>query len=186
MGVFQRRRFYSSEEEFAAIRCTLLTTFCPFCKKTGTLILHGYLTGYAQHSPAVRIRRGRRIICTRRRNRNNGCGKTFSMHSSRFIPRLWYTTDNLWHVIRCVANGTPVYKLAEYLCTARKTVYRLFVRFRQAQHKIRSLLCTITDPPSQPDTTHPYKQTIRHLQTTFSSTDAILEQFHLTFQVPII
>ena len=67
-----------------------------------------------------------------------------------------------------------------------KTAYRLFTRFKNSQHKIRSLLCTITDPPSLHDTTHPYKQTIRHLQAAFPSTETILDQFHLTFQVPVI
>ena len=186
MGVFRRRRFYSTEEDLPAIRCGLLTTSCPFCKKIGALILHGYLTGYTLQSPSVRSRRGRRIICTKRRKRDKGCGKSFSILLSCFIPRLWYTTNNLWHFILSIANGTPLYKLASYLGTARITAYRLFTRFRNAQHKIRSLLCTITDPPMLPDSTDPYKQTIHHLQTTFPSTDALLERFHLTFQEPII
>lgn len=184
MGVFRRQRFYSSDEEFAAVRCGLLTTSCPFCKKIGTLILHGYLTSW--HSPVLFIRRGRRIICTKRRRHNKGCGKTFSMLLSCFLPRLGYTTTTLWHVVRSIANGSPIYKLAGYLRTTRKTVYRLFTRFKHAQYRIRSLLCTITDPPALPDTTHPYKQTINHLQATFPASNTLLEQFHLTFQVPII
>jgi hypothetical protein len=58
---------------------------CPRCRRTGMLVGHGVLTGYAERGSEREVR-GRRFLCSSRFHRS-GCGRTFSVLISTVVAR---------------------------------------------------------------------------------------------------
>lgn len=159
-------------------------TSCPFCKKIGTLILHGFLYGYQENSSDT-CKRGRRIICNSRRKRSAGCGKSFSLLIASLIPMVDYTCKTIWNFLTFLKNGHSV--IASLLKTgivrSERTIYRLFRRLRLQQHTMRTLLLRITSPPERGDVTNPFIQTITHLEKAFPDNQCPVEAFQRHFQI---
>lgn len=142
-------------------------TACPHCRRKGCLILHGYLYGYSESSSG-RIKRGRRIFCSNRKNKK-GCGKTFSMLFSGFIPGRIIRADRLWDFLRRIKDNIPVsraFKEAK-IPLAASSAHRLFKDFTENQPAIRTLLMGLKDPPALPDVENPALCTIIHLESVF-------------------
>ena len=86
--------FFRNDEEWNAIAQRLKQTPCPHCKVVGTLIRHGFLYGFDEHSLKRKTLRARRIFCSNR-HRRRGCGRTFSVWIANKIRRLSITTRTL-------------------------------------------------------------------------------------------
>ena len=151
----------------------------------GSFVLHGFLPGYPPHGGNTEIQKGRRILCSKRRKRRRGCGRTCSLLLSWFTPRLCYCMGSMWEFFLSFAHGSSLSKLSHLLQVSYKSAYRLCCRFKQAQPKIRTLLLKITSPPESKDTSVPHLQTIHHLSKVFPSPLKPLIAFQHQFQQPI-
>lgn len=142
-------------------------TACPHCGRKGCLILHGYLYGYSE-SDSERGKRGRRIYCSNRKNRK-GCGRTFSMLLSGFIPGRIIPAGRLWDFLRRIKDNIPVSKAFEgaNIPLAASSAHRIFKDFTENQPVIRTLLMGLKDPPVLPDVENPAVCTIIHLESVF-------------------
>ena len=99
------RWFYRDEQDLAALTERLKLISCPHCKKIGTLIRHGSLTGFDDSTPQRKTLRARRIFCSNR-HRRPGCGRTFSAWLADKIRRLSTTTRRLWAFLQRAIAGT--------------------------------------------------------------------------------
>jgi hypothetical protein len=157
---------------------------CPFCRKTGLLILHGFLYGYHENSSTLH-KRGRRIICNKRRKRIAGCGKSFSLLMSSLIPLIDLSRKTLWDFLTFLKKGRSV--VASFIKTgtirSERTIYGFFRRFRLSQPAIRTLLLRITSPPESSEVIKPFIQTIIHLEKAFPDSLCPVEAFQRRFNI---
>ena len=187
MTCFRKKRFYHSKSDFKNIHQQLKLSRCPFCSKTGALILHGYLRGYCINLDSYSlIRRGHRIRCTNIRKHNPGCGKTFSLLLSTLIPGLSYSIGFLWALVRTLSNCTPINTIASLFSVTRKTAWNLCMRLKKSQSHIRSNLLPGTDPPDLLVSSNPLHLTIQHLRKAFPQSTNPFHDFQMHFQLPIL
>jgi hypothetical protein len=76
---------------------------CPQCRRSRTLIGHGLLRGYAEHSSEVVVR-GRRVLCSNRGQRP-GCGRTFSVLLSTVVASFVVRTLTLYRFAKAVLGN---------------------------------------------------------------------------------
>ena len=196
------------KEELYNIRASL----CPHCSVMGNLICHGYLDGYAEDS-SEKVHRGRRIFCTNRNKKSNGCGKTFSILYSDFIKTFSIRAITLWRALKKIAAGKPIYKAFEanvektlnervdrneHLdndsaangrpCSnySISTAYAVWKSFKHNCFHIRRLLAKKRGPPKNCSATGPYITTILHLQQTFPDSKCPVSTFQEGFGVPFL
>lgn len=162
-------RFYRTEEEFQRLHLRLKLSPCPHCKRTGALILHGHLYGYAEGSACLKASRGRRVLCNNRKARHNGCGRTFSALRANRLRRLRLGAPSLWAFLTLVLllgnRAEALRRLA--LDLSRSSAGRLWKRFLHAQSRIRAALLPRVTPPALPHARQSAAQTLAHLQAAF-------------------
>ncbi len=176
------RRFYKNDEEFNNIYEKLKLIKCPHCNLIGLLILHGYLYGYSENN-TERIKRGRRIICSNRKNKK-GCGKTHSILLSTFIKHFSISANTVWNFLNKVKHGIHLFKAFKDTGSKMRVTncYRIFKKFKKSQFSIRTNLLLITIAPQMPHTTDPAIQTINHLKFVFEMSPCPISRFQEYFQ----
>ena len=159
-------------------------TPCPHCRRTGCLILHGYLYGYDENG-SDRVKRGKRIFCSNRKNKQ-GCGKTFSMLMAGMIKSMTIGAARVWNFLDNVRQGIPVSKAFSKTGTAMtvSSAYRIFKRFKENQPRIRTLLMSLKDPPVLPGVEDPAVCTLVHLESVFH--DHPISAFQNHFQISFL
>lgn len=180
-------KFCPSEKHFKEIHHNLKLIYCPHCRKTQNLILHGYLYGFGYKTYSQRITRGHRILCSNR-NRRDGCGKTFSIFFKVFLKNFIINTKSLWQVLKNHSSGKNKTRSFQSLdlpfCPT--TCYRLFKKFHLKQHHIRSYLSRRCKAPKDTnENITPKIATLRHCQKTFPREDPIAA-FQQYFQVSFL
>lgn len=180
-------QFYRCQKDFEKIHWHLKLTACPHCKRTGTLILHGYLSGYDLGAYSQRVLKGRRIFCSNR-HRKQGCGKTFSVFKADRLKRFAIQTSGLWLFLKNIARGINLSQAFRTLGIALKTtsIYRLYNRIFLAQHKIRTLLLKRFPMPQNIKHKNPLIKTITHLELAFQGSADALAAFQSTFQSSLL
>lgn len=156
-----------SQAELDSVLNSLKLSSCPHCKRVGTLVRHGFLYGYDHNDETRKSVRARRVFC-RNRGRANGCGRTFSIWIAERIKRLSINADSLLRFLsQAIATGN---KLQAFRAIDTKmsdsTPYRIWKRFQNAQHSIRTALSTICSPPSS-SASQPAALSIAHLKRAF-------------------
>lgn len=121
---------------------------CPHCHRTGALIGHGFLRGYAERGSDVEVR-GRRFFCSDR-GRRTGCGRTTSTKLRTVLSGYVVRTLTLWCFVQAVLDGFT--RRAAWLREAcgvpsLSSVYRLWRRLCEAQTSLRTRLCREARPP---------------------------------------
>lgn len=179
-------QFYKTEEEFSHIHTNLKLFKCQHCKCEGCLILHGYLYGYAEGLGSTRIKRGRRIFCSNRKNRK-GCGKTFSFLMASFIKNFIISTNTLWKFLNKISQG---YSLASAFRSSNNKIcesciYGIFKKFKYNQVRIRSFLTRIKTPPKV-KTKNNTILTIYHLKSVFGWSYCPISEFQHYFQTSFL
>lgn len=158
-------------------------TACPRCGCKGYLILHGYLYGYSE-SGSEKEKRGRRIFCSNRKNRK-GCGKTFSMLFSGFIPNRTIRSDGLWDFLSRIKDNLSIAKAFKgaKIPLSASSAHRIFKDFTENQPVIRTLLMGLKAPPVLPDVENPNVCTIIHLESVFKDgpVSAFQQHFNRSF-----
>ncbi len=150
---------------------------CPHCRRTGMLIGHGMLWGYAERAGEFVVR-GRRFVCSKR-GRRMGCGRTFSVRLSNVIARFTVRTCTLSRMMTAVVKGTCIKAFWECerpfgLCL--RSAYRLWHRLLAAQPLLRTALHSkVPRPPT--DDSRPFAQLLAHLHSVFDTSDCVLGAF---------
>ena len=154
---------------------------CPFCRRVGRLIFHGYLRGYIENS-SERVVRGRRIFCNNRK-RSKGCGRTFSLLFLRFIRGYIIGSKTVSEVIKRLADGVVPAAVAREVLPFFSSgyIYGFMSRLRRRQSFLRSLLLKLCQPNDNKGT-DPLLQTLRHLFHVFPG-DCTVSDFQSHFQV---
>jgi hypothetical protein len=138
-------RFVASERELGLRELGVELWTCPHCKRSGTLIGHGYLRGYAE-----RVVRGRRLFCSNR-GRRPGCGRTLSVKLATVVSGFAVRTVTLFRYASAVVAGQT--RRAAWLSTAAGAMslssgYRLWRRLSAAQSALRARLCREAPAPA--------------------------------------
>ncbi len=189
-GVLLIPEFYSTEDEFKQFYANIKLLLCPHCRRVGSLILHGYLYGYAPEGilgceETDLVQRGRRIFCSNRNNRF-GCGKTFSLLLAGCIRNFMVFAKLLSGFLEKIQQGFCPAEAARKvgLEMSTTTIYRLYKKFRLNQSRIRSYLLRLKAPPPLCDTDDPVIQTIFHLTSVFKT--CAVSQFQHCFQTSFL
>ncbi len=136
---------------------------CPHCNKSGTLIGHGYLRGYAERGSELVVR-GRRVFCSNR-GRRPGCGRTFSVKLQTVLSGFVVSTLTLFSFATAVLSGLT--RRAAWLFAAcgglsLSSGYRLWRRLSAAQSALRVRLCREVPAPAS-TAREPLAQLLQHL-----------------------
>ncbi len=179
-------RFYASDADLKEIRCRLYLIVCPLCKRVGTLILHGWLHGYADDDTGLQVCRGRRVLCTNRRKHHPGCGHTFSIWIVETLRRSWIGAVKLWTFLKNAlrledkANAFRTLKTGLSISSA----YRIWQRFIDRQSHLRTALATRCPSPRMNG--QPVEETIAHLEAAFPDAPNPIVAFQQQFQVAFL
>jgi hypothetical protein len=177
--------FVASQAELDELLTRSKQMPCPRCQRTGLLVGHGLLMGYAERGNHREVR-GRRLMC-RARSRRPGCGRTFSVLLATVIPRFSVRTPTIWSFLegvvagmsrksawaRLQAQGAPALSL--------RSGYRLWGRLLAAQSRVRTGLCRLAPPPTTADP-RPIAQMAAHLRSALASPGCLLASFQLMSQ----
>lgn len=159
----QAKRFVTSERELELSELCLGLWPCPHCAKSGTLIGHGYLRGYAERGSELMVR-GRRVFCSNR-HRRAGCGRTFSVKLSTVVSGFVVSTLTLFSFATAVLGGLT--RRAAWLFVAcgglcLSSGYRLWRRLSAAQSALRARVCREAPAPAS-TAREPLAQLVQHL-----------------------
>lgn len=172
-------RFYR-KDEFSLIHFNLKFYLCPFCKKRGFLILHGFVRGYT--ITGYRVIKGHRIYCSNRNNRK-GCGHTWSIYLRQYIPGFSIDVETLSTILSSSNNLFKGWKENETGLSI-SSFYRIIDKFNRHILNIRTYLTNRYKPPLIDE--YPITTTIKHLQSLNKNLDKALSLFQFTFQVSIL
>jgi hypothetical protein len=141
-------RFVRAEPALTDVLLGLKLARCPHCRRSGALIGHGMLRGYAEQTSEVVVR-GRRVFCSNR-GRRPGCGRTFSVLLSMVLSGFVVRTLTLFRFASAVLSGLT--RRSAWLDAAAGALstssgYRLWRRLDGAQSWLRARLCRAATPP---------------------------------------
>ena len=164
------RQICSTTKEMEAFLVKLKLTACPHCKRTGSLIRHGFLHGYEEKNHHQKTVRAHRVFCSNR-NRQVGCGHTFSVWLANKIRRLLLSADSLWAFLKqAVTSGNKLQAFRDLKSgLSDSTPYRIWKRFQAAQSAIRTALQPLCEPPQIPSP-QPAALTVAHLEAAYQVT----------------
>jgi hypothetical protein len=154
---------------------------CPHCHRTGMLVGHGLLMGYAERSSDREVR-GRRLLCSGRLRRS-GCGRTFSVLIATVIAGFAVRTRILSRLLEAVVGGSCRKAAWEQIGTglSLRSGYRLWARLMGAQSRVRTMLCAIGPPPAIIDA-RPVAQMLAHLRHALAPSECVLGSLQLALQ----
>jgi hypothetical protein len=178
-------RFVASERQLDLRALGIELWACPHCNKSGTLIGHGYLRGYAERGQE-RMVRGRRLFCSDR-HRRPGCGRTFSVKLSTVIAGFVVRTLTLFRFASAVLGGLT--RRAAWLCAAGGALslssgYRLWRRLSAAQSALRARLCREAPAPAS-SAREPLAQLFAHLAVVGAGVAGTDSDLFATFQLSL-
>ena len=180
-------RFVRDDPALTDVLLGLKLAQCPHCRRTGALIGHGLLRGYAEQTSEVVVR-GRRVFCSNR-GRRPGCGRTFSMLLSTVLSGFVVRTLTLFRFARAVLGGLT--RRSAWLGAAAGALslssgYRLWRRLSGAQSWLRARLCRVATPPLC-GAREPLAQLFAHAAVVVGSTEPdLLETLQLHLQRGIL
>lgn len=179
-------KYYQTDSELEQFRYRLKQEACPHCRRTGCLILHGYLYGYSEGTGSDQVIRGRRFFCCNK-YRQKGCGGTFSILHSEFIHRFIIRANSLWTFLRAILEG---FNIKEALAIARPNYsvssgYRLWKRFIHSQPRIRTAILSLFPAHKSVSclSSLPEIQTIQDLSCSFSTEICPVQVFQYRMQM---
>jgi hypothetical protein len=138
---FRAPRFARDVPALSEVLLGIKLVACPHCRRSGALIGHGFLRGYAERSSGEVVR-GRRFFCSNRALRW-GCGRTFSVAVMSVLLGFVIGTLTLFRFAQAVLGGLT--RRAAWLreasgAFALSSGYRLWRRLQGAQSTLRSRL----------------------------------------------
>lgn len=159
---------------------------CPRCHRTGMLVGHGLLTGYAERGSEREVR-GRRLLCSAR-FRRAGCGRTFSVLIATVIAGFTVRTPTISGLLEAVVGGLnrkAAWERLQGLVGAPglslRSGYRLWDRLVAAQSGVRTALSGLMPPPVTTDA-RPIAQMLAHLRRALAGAECAIAGFQLAVQ----
>lgn len=177
--------YVTSSAEYDKHRRELKCVPCPHCRIVGYLNRHGYLKGCGDGA-SDRVQRGWRILCCNR-DRRRGCGRTYCVLLTQFMPHRMVDSSRLWHLLKGLRQGMSLKaaweKISSPFCL--ETGYRIRGAFVRNQTFVRSLLLRAGSLPrfSADD---PTMQVIEHLRAVFRNSACPVADFQLHFQTAFL
>lgn len=158
---------------------------CPFCKKTGFLILNGIISGFSESSFHI-ITRGHTVICSARRAGKRGCGKSFSLFLSKVIKYHTVSTESIWKfLINISSKMTSITAFRTVLDSySDRTIQRFRCRFKKAQFTIRTNILSLCTAPLCTEN-DPLLQTIAHLRVAFQNSSDPISDYQIRFMTSL-
>lgn len=159
---------------------------CPHCKRSGTLIGHGYLRGYAERSTELVVR-GRRLFCSDR-FLGRGCGRTVAILLDHILPRHTVRATTLLDFAKAVLGGASrraAWQTASSKVLGLTSCYRLWRLLQHAQSYLRTKLSSVTAPPASA-ATEPFAQLLEHFQAAFPVESCPFSSFQSRLQSPLL
>ena len=146
------------------------------------------LYGYDENDDCRRSCRGRRVFCSNRKKRNNGCGHTFSVYAADKLKRLRLGARTLWtFVLLVVSLGNKAAALRKLnIDFSISSAYRLWKRFVSSQSHVRTALAKRCPPPKLPRARLPVEQTIAHLEAAFPRESCPIVAFQYQLQLAFL
>lgn len=180
-------RFVRDRNALDDLLATTKQAPCPHCRRAGTLVGHGLLTGYAERGNEREVR-GRRLLCSAR-FRRTGCGRTFSVLLATVVARFTARTPTIAALLESVVGGLSrkaAWQSAQSVASAvpglsLRSGYRLWDRLVAAQSRIRTALSNLSPPPATADA-RPIAQMLAHLRHAFGGARCLLAAFQLAVQ----
>ena len=154
---------------------------CPHCRRTGMLVGHGLLMGYAERTSDREVR-GRRLLCSGR-FRRSGCGGTFSVLLATVIAGFTVRTPTLSRFLESVVGGLcrkVAWEQGSALGLSLRSGYRLWARLGAAQPHLRTSLYAVGPPPASTDA-RPIAQLLAHLRHALDAPECLFAGFQLAF-----
>ncbi len=168
-------RFVENRSSLDGLLQRLSLFSCKHCGRSGTLIGHGFMWGYADDSSACEVR-GRRLFCSSR-GRKGGCGRTVSVLLAEMLVGFMLRASTLWEFFCNLAEGLSVERAqpARWRLSVR-SAYRTSQRLKSAAIVWRGWLCAAQAPPTSVSP-HPFAQLKAHCIAVLGS--APLAEFQL-------
>jgi hypothetical protein len=178
-------KFVSSTEQLDECLRAAKLHRCPYCKRSGTLIGHGFLRGYAEHG-SERVIRGRRLFCSNR-FLQHGCGRTVAILLDSVLHAFTVRTTTLFQWAAAVIAGGSIRAAWQVAAGAFSLAssYRLWHRLLESQSCWRTSLLTRCAPPAWPSS-EPLAQLLGHFMAAFASCACPFSAFQLQFQSPLL
>ena len=179
------KRFVETETRLHEAVAEVKLVTCPHCQRSGTLIGHGYLRGYAERA-GRQVVRGRRFFCSNR-YRRPGCGRTFSILLANVVARFVVRAPTLSRYLDGVVSGSSrkaAWEASSSGALSLSSGYRLWRRLRDTQTHLRTLLCRACAPPPSEETL-PMAQLWSHFLRVFASAICPLSAFQEHFQTAL-
>lgn len=175
-------RFVRTEEELEEFRRSVKLRACQHCGAHETLNAHGFLRGYGETGSEV-AKRGRRFFCSNR-GRRAGCGRTFSVSISGYLPRFSVLALALWSLLRCAVK-TSLFQAARLpsWSLSLSSAYRLKRLFEREAPQFRGWLFREKGPPEIPSRS-PLTQLLAHFADILGP-DRALTEYHWRAQTPL-
>lgn len=100
------QRFFETLEQIGLFVSQIkMKNCCPHCSESHFLISHGFV--YKKTITTLKKIIGKRIFCSNRFNKK-GCGRTFQIYLSLYIPRLHYSADELNLFTKSLISGDSI------------------------------------------------------------------------------
>jgi hypothetical protein len=181
MALSPPRRFVRDRQGLDDALAQAKQISCPHCHRTGMIVGHGLLMGYAERSSDREVR-GRRLLCSGRLRRS-GCGRTFSVLISTMMAGFAVRTRSLSGLLEAVVGGCCLKAAWEKVGTglSLRSGYRLWARLMAAQSHVRTMLCAVGPPPASTDA-RPVAQMLAHLRQVLGSSECVLGSLQFALQ----
>jgi len=178
-------KFVSSTEQLEQCLRAAKLHQCPHCKRSGTLIGHGFLRGYAEHG-SERVIRGRRLFCSDR-FLQHGCGRTVAILLDTVLRAFSVRTATLFTWVMTVAAGSSI--RAAWRSAAQgfalSSAYRLWHRVLGAQSTWRTRLLTRCGPPES-HSSEPFAQLLDHFWVALAPCECPFSAFQRVLQTSLL
>lgn len=175
-------KFVGDERELDLAELGIKLWACPHCGRSGTLIGHGYLRGYAERGQELVVR-GRRIFCSNRQRRP-GCGRTLSVLVATAISGFVVRALTLFRFAQEVVLGLSLgaaWRAAAAGAFSVWSGYRLWRRLGAAQSALRSRLCREHGPPACAHS-EPLAALLAHFRVVFPNAVSPFSEFQARLQ----
>lgn len=180
------KELQSNTKEKIKERINIKGITCSKCGKSGCLVIHGYLSGYAETGDKMIIR-GIRLLCNDR-YRRGGCGKTHSIFSFELIKSHMIRTTSLWEFFKGISRGLSKKDSLKRskLSFSSSLCYNIISRFKTKLLEIRNNLCRIMKAPIVTGIKDPLIETIIHLKYAFHAEVNPVRAYQKFFQVSFL
>ena len=177
------KKFFDNKDALRKFLSEIKSELCPHCLKRTYLIIHSIV--YRKTINGSQLFTGQRIFCSNRGSKK-GCGKTFQLYLSVFIPKLNYSAIELNYFLSEVEENSSInesYLKATNTIDSRNA-YRWLSRIKQKIFELRSFSYKLFHPIRKAASKNYLIETISNLKKILQTN--FVKSYQLINQVPFI